>query len=396
MRFKVYGPYNIGVEEGHARWIDKEDTDNFWKKIRRDSRGDEYDLPNACGVYLFAMGGVEGRKKGTAAQTLPWYVGKAEKQTFQKECFNFKNLYYFNSVLTNEYKGRGTPRLFLLARVGEDDKPSPPAKEEQYLGVRFVEEMFIQMSLSANSELLNKSTTKMARETSIRGLLNTKNYPSDSVDDFKSVFGIKNREPAQVVEYEKTAFRYEVSRSYDIPMKNANNLKVRTVDSKRVEEMWNNLEKEKYQSNAACGVYVLGIRYGGNTTPWYVGTAHDRSFGEKCFKSDIEKLKLEIVFNNKGKPVIYFLPRLTEKKGNFELAKPVKNPSGDMDYVKSVLLEYGVQANENILFEDSRTLNAEVLRDLYVEGFVNSKAGKPSKAVSDLKSLLGQLKAPTA
>ena len=112
MRFKVYGPYNIGVEEGHANWIDKEDIKDFWEKR---VGADNHKLPDACGVYLFGMRGLG--KKGTAGMTLPWYVGKAEKQRFKTECFNFKNLYYFNSVLINEYRGKGSPFLYLLARV---------------------------------------------------------------------------------------------------------------------------------------------------------------------------------------------------------------------------------------------------------------------------------------
>ena len=386
MRFKVYGPYDIGVDKGKSNWIDKEDTDSLWEKIRRNGVKDEYDLPDACGVYLFAMGGVEGRKRGTAAQTRPWYVGKAEKQNFKTECFNFKNLYYFNSVLTNEYKGRGTPRLFLLARVGEDDKPSPPAKEEQYLGVRFVEEMFIQMSLSANSELINKSTTKMIRETSIQGLLNTRKHKSSSVDELKGVFGIKH-EPAEVTGYGEVKFRYDIYGPHDIPLKNPNKVKERTIDAERVEEIWSNLGKGQNPLNAACGVYVIGIRNRGNTKPWYVGTAHDRSFGEKCFKSD-EKLK-EIINNRRGTPVIYLLPRLEKKKKDFEPSKPMKNKPRDMDCVKRFLLDYGVEANKDILFEDSR--DTEVLRKLYVEGFVNSTHGDHQKnEVKKLKELLGQ------
>ena len=382
MRFNVYGPYDIGVEKSHAGWIDKEDTDKFWEKIRRDGRGHEYDLQDACGVYLFGMRGEQG-KSGTAGRTLPWYVGKAEKLNFKKECFNYKNLYYFNSILTNEYKRHGTPILYLLARVGEDDKPSPPAKEESYWGVRFVEEMFIQMSLRANPRLLNKSMTKIMRETSIRGLLNTKGYKSSSVDALKGVFGI-NLEPAKIVSYEETKFRYDVDGPHEIPMKNPNNLKERTVD---LEEMWSSLEKIKTQNplNAACGVYVIGMRNGTNTRPWYVGQASRKGFKERCFESDIEKK----VLGNKGYPAIYFLPRLTEKKGNFEPAKPTKNKQNDMDYVQRVLLEYGVQANEGILFEGS-SHEIEILRDLYVEGFVKSKKGKRSGAVNELKSLLEQ------
>jgi len=187
MRFNVYGPYSIGVKERHDGWIDKEDIDGFWEKISEERTGDESKLAKACGVYLFGMRGEQG-KSGMAGQTLPWYAGKAENRNFKSECFSWKNLYHFNSILTNEYRGHGTPFLYLLARIGEDDKPSPPAKEESYWGVRFVEEMFIEMSLRANPRLLNKSMTKMIRETSIPGFLNTgkdKSSSVESVDELK-------------------------------------------------------------------------------------------------------------------------------------------------------------------------------------------------------------------
>lgn len=146
------------------------------------------------------------------------------------------------------------------------------------------------------------------------------------------------------------------------------------------------MEQPKNPLNAACGVYVIGMKYGANTTPWYVGTAY-RGFEDKCFKSDVEREK--VVRSQKGTPVIYFLPRLTEKKGSFDLARLTKNKPDDMNYVQGVLLQYGVQANKDILFEDPEH-NARILRDLYVEGFLKRKSGPPSTAVKELKSLLGQ------
>ena len=388
MRFKVYGPYDIGVDKGYSNWIDRKDTDSFWEKIRRKGR-EEFDLPDACGVYLFGMRGVEGRTKGTAARTLPWYVGKAEKLTFKKECFNFKNLYYYNSILINKYGGEGRPFLYLLARVDrvdhKNDKFSPPASnQEEFLGVRFVEEMFIQQSLSANNDLLNKAMTKMIKETSIRGFLNTRNYPSPSVDKLKGLFGIKH-EPAKVTGHEEVKFLYEVHGPHDVLMKNPNKVKERAI---KVEETWSSiLGKEQKQLNTTCGVYVVGMRIGNNTTPWYVGTTYDRSFEKICFNSDIEKLQ-KVINSKKGQPVVYFLPRLTEKKRDFQSAKPTKNKPADLDYVKRVLLEYGVQTNKEILFEDS--LDTEILRDLYVEGFVDAKKGEDKKkVVQGLRQLLG-------
>ena len=359
MRFKVYGPYEIGVEKAHAGWIDKEDTENFWKNV---VVADYHKLPDACGVYLFGMRGLG--KKGMAGKTLPWYVGKAEKQKFKTECFNFKNLYYFNSILTNEYKGKGSPFLYLLARVEENDEFSPPATKEDFWGLRFVEEMFIQMSLSANSDLFNKSTTKMARETSIRGLLNTRKYKSVSVDEFKGVFGIIDREPAQVVQYEKTAFRYEVYGPYDIPMKNANKVKEKAIDAEGVKGMWDDLrEGERENILFRTLVAYMWLECGlARTRPR--GMSAQLMIGAlkvNASSSDIEKL--EKVFNNKkGTPVIYFLPRLVKKNESNEPAKPVKKMPHDIEFVKKVFLEYGIQTNKEILSR-VHIRDAEILRD---------------------------------
>lgn len=378
MRFKVYGPYDIGIDKGQEDWIDKGDIKDLWEEV-----GDE--LQKACGVYLFGMRGLG--KNGIAGKNLPWYVGKAEKQTFKQECFNGKNSNTFNKIL-KKYKKRGKPFLYLLARV-ENDEFSEPATNKPYRDVGLVEEMFIQLSLSINSDLENRIAAKMARQTSIRGLLNTTKHPSKSVDDFKSAFGIKDREPAQVVDYKDTKFKYGVYGPFDVPFKKAPKVVDKAIKWEHVKEMWDELRKREKGMDEACGVYVIGIRndgkQGGNTTPWYVGTAEKISFEERCFEFPAETN----IVNKKGAPVIYFLPKLADK-GAPEFAKPKQTLAtpGDMDYVTRVLIEYGIQKNEGILLGPA-ALHLKTLQSVSVEGFVKSKVGKPSKAVSELKSLLG-------
>ena len=392
MRFKVYGPYDIGVNEGLRGWIDKDDIKVFWEEV-----GDE--LQNACGVYLFGMYG-EG-KTGIAKKDMPWYVGKAERLNFKKECFNGKNTTTFNKILT-KYKKKGKPFLYLLARVEENKENN---KEEfsklatankPYRDVGLVEEMFIQLSLSINSDLENIKAATMAKKTSIRGLLNTTKYPSDSVDDFKSAFGIKDREPAKVVDYKDTKFRYGVYGPYPVPFKQAPKVVDKTIEPEHVKEMWDALRKgEKGKDatllNEASGVYVIGMRndgkQGGNTTPWYVGTAEKISFEERCFEFPAETS----IVKRRGTPVIYFLPKLADK-GDSKLAKPRQTLStpGDMDYVTRVLLEYGVQVNKEGILLEPAALHLKILQSLSVEGFVNSPKGVGNKTeIKKLKQLLG-------
>ena len=390
MRFKVYGPYDIGVDKGQGGWIDKEDIQAFWKE--RVSL-DNLKLPDACGVYLFGMYG-EG-KAGIAKKDMPWYVGKAERLNFKRECFNGKNTSTFNKILTR-YKKKGKPFLYLLARVEENKEnkeeiSKSATKDKPYRDVGFVEEMFIQLSLSINSDLENIKAAKMARQTSIRGLLNTKKHPSKSVDDFKRAFGIKDREPAQVAKLEDTKFRYGVYGPYEVPYKQAPKVVDKTIEPDDVKKMWDDLRKSQKGMDEACGVYVIGMwndgAKGGNTTPWYVGTAEKVSFEERCFEFPAEKN----IVKRKGTPVIYFLPKLAVKEAS-GFAKPQQALAtpGDMDYVTRVLLEYGIQENKEGILLEPAALHLKILQSLSVEGFVNSPKGAGNKAaVKKLKQLLG-------
>ena len=375
MRYTVHGPYDIGVDKDQEDVIDKGDIKDLWEQV-----GGE--LQNACGVYLFGMHGLG--KNGIAGKNLPWYVGKAEKQTFKQECFTGRNTNTFNKILT-KYKKKGKPFLYLLARK-EHGEYSEPAANKPYRDVGLVEEMFIQLSLSINNDLVNKSTTIMAKRTSIRGLLNTAKYRSKDVDHFKSMFGIKDREPAQIADdIRNTKFKYVVYGPYEVPYKVAD----KAIEKKHVEEMWGRIRTEKKGMDEACGVYVIGIRNdgtkGGNTTPWYVGTAEKISFEERCFEFPAETNIAE----KRGAPVIYFLPKLGKDASEFAKPKQTMATSGDMDYVTRVLIEYGIQKNQRLLFEPA-ALHLKALQSVSVDGFVKSKAGKPSKAVSELKSLLGR------
>lgn len=74
MQYKIYGPYEIPMQEGEfKKRIDKEDIDEFWRSV------DTEELKEACGVYIFSI------EKNSKEK--PWYVGKAQNQSFSRECF---------------------------------------------------------------------------------------------------------------------------------------------------------------------------------------------------------------------------------------------------------------------------------------------------------------------
>ena len=109
--------------------MDKDDFDCLRDTVDKDIDRKLGRLSDACGVYLFGVRGLEG-KRTTIGQTLPWYVGKAEKQSFRKECFNSKNQTEFNRVWVTRYDRKGVPFVYLLARMEDDGTFSNTTKDK--------------------------------------------------------------------------------------------------------------------------------------------------------------------------------------------------------------------------------------------------------------------------
>jgi len=60
-----------------------------------------------------------------------------------------------------------------------------------------------------------------------------------------------------------------------------------------------------------------------------------------------------------------------------------------MEFVEKWLLGYGIVKNPDITTDEG--VLAKIIRELRVEGFINSrKRGKPSKSVRELRELLGE------
>ncbi len=150
MRFKVFGPFKIPLHEGKsAAWIKPPEIKIFWEKVNSKERG----LPEACGVYVFGMLGDEKRRKGVASKTLPWYVGKAEKQTFKKECLTHRNRNLYTEVINITYNEKGQPFMFFLARMEDDNRTFSSPTTEEYPGVAFVEKYIIQNAMAVNGNI---------------------------------------------------------------------------------------------------------------------------------------------------------------------------------------------------------------------------------------------------
>jgi len=171
MKFSVYGGFEITRKPNRHGLFDKD----FWVRVESENAA----LPGACGCYVFAL------KNG--GNIVTWYVGKTERRTFQKECFQAAKINYYNELLIDH---KGTPLLFLLPRLTATKKFSKPT-ETGYRDIDYLETLLIGMALERNSEIFNIKKTKLLREMVVPGIINSPQaHPTKSEQDLKNALGL--------------------------------------------------------------------------------------------------------------------------------------------------------------------------------------------------------------
>ncbi|WP_211443003.1 hypothetical protein [Collimonas humicola] len=159
MKFEVLGPYYFPT-----RTIIKAD---HIKKLKATALEDPFgaSLLSGPGCYVFGV------KSSGSARVVPWYVGKAERQSVLKESTNGSHLQLYNEIL-DEYK-RGRPALYFVPAVTLQGRGrSPVQKGGKMPAVDFLEDWLIARALQSNPGLWNARKTKLLRELSVRGIFN--------------------------------------------------------------------------------------------------------------------------------------------------------------------------------------------------------------------------------
>ncbi|MBX9861174.1 MAG: hypothetical protein K2Y42_00350 [Hyphomicrobium sp.] len=171
MKYDVYGGFELARRNNRLGSYEK----TFWTQVDEAKDG----LSRACGCYVFAM------KNGSNLK--PWYVGKAERQPFYKECFSPAKRLIFNEVLIER---NGTPLLFFLPRVTPKRKLCKPTVWK-LADIEFLETMLIGIALEQNADLANIQKTKMLREMCVPGVINSPQAaPTLPVRDLRNALGL--------------------------------------------------------------------------------------------------------------------------------------------------------------------------------------------------------------
>jgi hypothetical protein len=117
----------------------------------------------------------------------PWYVGKAEYQSFKQEIFTHHKLIYYNEVLL-EYE-RGEPLIYLIPRFSPKGRLGKPGKNNS---VQFLETLLIGMALRRNDDIKNIKGTALLKTLQVHGVINSdrKGHPGDPAVQLKAALGI--------------------------------------------------------------------------------------------------------------------------------------------------------------------------------------------------------------
>jgi hypothetical protein len=171
MKFGVYGGFEIKRKPNRHGIFDG----SFWSEVR----GENGDLPNACGCYIFAL--------QNGANIVAWYVGKTERRTFYRECFAPAKINYYNEILVDR---NGTPLMFLIPRLTAAGRFCRPTIF-RYRDVDFLETMLIGMALERNEDLANVKKTQLLQEINVPGVINNRQgHPSQPVRDLRNALGL--------------------------------------------------------------------------------------------------------------------------------------------------------------------------------------------------------------
>lgn len=149
---------------------------------------------------------------------------------------------------------------------------------------------------------------------------------------------------------------------------------------------WKEVEAVEEALSAACGCYIFALQPpGGGAKPWYVGrTKNQGGFRTECFASHkLVHYNSAISGYQKAVPQLYLVAKVTPRTKSF--TKPNANGHADIAELEDFLIGIAYSRNRKIV----NVQGTKFLREARIPGVLNSPAGKPGAAASELKKALG-------
>lgn len=162
MEYDIFGPFPLRDRKRRFIGRDAHSQKIFWTNVASECEG----LNKACGCYIFVV------------NNKPYYVGKTEARSFDRECLTPRNQNIFKDVLNERYRGK--PSLYLIAKLTKNGRRTrngrrfaKPSKT-RHSDIEFLETLFIGQALKKNPNLENILKTKKLKKMHVPGFLNTR------------------------------------------------------------------------------------------------------------------------------------------------------------------------------------------------------------------------------
>lgn len=174
MKFKACGPFRLPRIKRKLIDSTAAARREFWAEVEEEYPG----LSEACGCYVFGI--------QSGGGTLPWYVGKAEKQPFRKECLTSHKANHYNMSIVGR---TGRPVLFLVPQVTKVGRYRSPTVGQRK-AIQELESLLIGMGVARNPNISNIMGTKFYQQLEVEGFLNSRKSRAGSAKKLRDVFAI--------------------------------------------------------------------------------------------------------------------------------------------------------------------------------------------------------------
>ena len=172
MKYTLHGPYELPENAKKKVDLSAQSIQGFWKAANKAEREM---LSDATGIFFFMFRAGRGIK--------PWYIGRAEKGSFEEETFTEERKAAYLKIARS--RDRGTPLLIFIARRNEDGTFTQPGKT-RHEDLTFVESYLLGQAMDKNPDLVNFKENPMLSQMEVSGLINTsKGKPSTAVQELK-------------------------------------------------------------------------------------------------------------------------------------------------------------------------------------------------------------------
>jgi len=175
MNFFPHAAFEVPRKPSGLIDTDSDSLNSFWGSMDAELQDN---VSQGIGCYVFSLRAGKG--------VLPWYVGKAERQSFRSECFAAHKINHYNTIVTEH---NGTPLLTLIAKYTPGGKIVLPTKRP-HNDIEYLETLLIAAGIRRNCNLVNIQGTRLLTEMVVPGVLNTpRGKASKSVVAFRDLMG---------------------------------------------------------------------------------------------------------------------------------------------------------------------------------------------------------------